>query len=208
MTNSPAVIVASAWENRRSVAPARTLFLATDLGALFQYSEAMGRWRAVNGIARLHSLVRTVSGIAGETIVLQQWMPFESWQDGDVLRVWIAGGKDGSTDSARLTVRVGPAGTSEDAAVPGLDGIVLAGNTSRSFGAFFDVKMMGGHVVKRLGASGGAGSYSGAGALVQAEGIEVPAAQFQALYLSVGIASSGITDHVFVDDASIELRTP
>lgn len=211
MTLTPASIVASAWKNRRRVSPPRALFLATDVGdgCLFQFSTVLGRWRVVNGAARIACMPAAVSGIRNiETVVLQQAMPLGSWQAGDVMRLHLAGGKGGNVDNAKLTVRVGVTGTVDDPALAGLDGLVLADAISRSFGVMFDMKMVAPDRVKRLGADSAAGSYVGSGAALMAQGTQIPSAAAYPLIVTVAMASSGVADTVFVDDASLELRTP
>lgn len=206
-----ASIVTSTWDSRRTVAPARAMFFATDVGdgCLFQYSTILGRWRVVNGTARIVSLPVPVSGIGNvETAVLWQAMPLQAWQVGDVLRLHLAGGKSGNTDEAKLTVRVGTSGTTQDAAVAGLDGLVLANGVNRSFGVEFDIKLVAPDRVKRLGADSAHGSYAGAGPALLADGTQIPSAAVYPLIVTVALASSGAVDTVFVDDAGIELRTP
>lgn len=191
--------------------PAGTVYRASDVGENGTWLESNGtRWRAFNGAAALKTLGNATGNIANsETIVLQTQIPIGAWQANDLIRIAFTGTKSGATDFLNATVRVGTAGTTADTAITGLSSYVALGGTNRSGGFIFDLKLVSATSVQRLGNAGAAAtSYAGGTNTTLPAATAVTDASANALYVSLGIASSGATDTVSLQSCSIHLITP
>lgn len=182
---------------------------ASNLGANGTLVVSNGtRWRAINGEATLAILGNAVSGITNsENLVLQTLIPAGAWQVNDTIRIWVALIKSGTTDTVALNVRVGTAGTTSDTAVIGLTALLAAANVSGGF--IFDLKLVSATSVQRAGAVfGNGGAYQGISNTGAPAGVTISNSSSNALYVSVGIASSSTNDTVAAQSAHIQLITP
>jgi hypothetical protein len=191
--------------------PAGTIYRASDLGENGAYIESNGtRWRLVQGEAALKTLGAATAAINNvETIVLQTLLPAGTWQQYDTIRVRLAMTKSGTTDTGQVTVRVGSAGTTADTAILGLSGFVVLTAAGRSTGVEFDVKLLTATSAQKMGNNvAGSSSYGGTGATAAANATTITDASANALYVSVGIASSSTNDTVAMQSGVIQLATP
>lgn len=165
------------------------------------------RWKPVNGTANLATLGAAVSGIANtETIVLQSLLPANFWRNNDNIRLWLATTKNGATDNMNLNVRVGTAGTTADTAVLSLG---TMGATILTSGVQFDFKLASATTVQRVGQiASTVGAYSGGSTSAAPAAVTISDASANALYVSIGISSSGATNTVGAQSGQIQLITP
>lgn len=200
------------WANRPTAGLiAGQLIFVSDVGefgTIMQWTGA--RWRPLNGTASLKNLAAPSANIAAvETNVLQTLLPINLLQVGDVLRLWLAATKSGTTDSLNLTVRMGTAGTTGDTAITGLSAFAIMGATGVAGGAIFDIKMISSTSAQKQGTSNTQnGTYSAllnSGAESAATAITDAAAN--ALYVSVALASTGATNTVKATSAQLHLIT-
>jgi hypothetical protein len=175
-------------------------------GGIYVVSDGV-RWKPVNGTANLKTLGAAVSGIANtEQIVLQALLPINFWQTNDNLRLWLATTKSGATDSMNLNVRVGTAGTTADTAVMTVSAM---GATNLSSGLQFDFRLVSATSLQRVGQiASSTGSYVGASNTAAPAAVTISDASANALYVSVGIASSGATNTVAAQSGQIQIITP
>lgn len=182
----------------------------TDLGENGTYVHSNGtRWRVLNGSGSLKTLGAAVTGIANsETIVLQTLIPAGAWQTNDLLlfnNLSIL--KSGTTDTGRLTVRIGTAGTTADTAITGLSAMSIVSAANTMYGASpLGIKLVSATSAQRLGQNsivpfGGASSGSIAATTISD-------ASSNALYVSVSLSSSGTTDTLTIQSADIQISTP
>lgn len=185
--------------------------VASNLGANGALVTSNGtRWAPVGGSVTLKSLGNQVTGVANsETIVLQALIPAGAWQTNDTVRIWYTMTKSGSTNTGGVTVRVGTAGTTSDTAVMALPAQMSAAQLNG--GEIQDLKLISATTVQRIGgiSAGNAGSFLG-----MFSGVAMPAAvtisdaSANALFVTVTIQSSGVTDTVGMQSGQIQLITP
>lgn len=208
MSKPRLAVVRAAWANRPSSSVSGALFFATDAGASGTLFLADGtRWRALNGEATLKLLGADSSNIANtETAVLQTQMPVDLWQVGDVLRVYFGLSKSGATDNANAVIRIGTAGSSADTAILTLNTQLAAANLTGGY--TFDFKLASATTVQRIAAILASGAYEGSSNGAYPAAVAISSAAENALYVSVGISSSGVTDTVKMTSGGIQLLTP
>jgi hypothetical protein len=190
--------------------PAGTVVRATNLGEHGTLLISTGtRWRTLTGEATLKQLGNAVSGIANsENIVLQTLLPAGSWQTNDVIRIKnLSVSKSGTTDTGNLTVRVGTAGTTADTAITGISALTAVIAANQSFGAVYDIKLVSATSALKLGGNTVA-PFAGGSTAAAAAATAITDASANALYVSVGLASSGATNTVGIQSGQIALVTP
>lgn len=174
-------------------------------GGIYVVSDGV-RWKPVNGTANLKTLGAAVSGIANtEQIVLQTLMPVNFWQANDTLRIWLTATKSGATDSTNISVRVGTAGTTADTSLVTLGFMSAAAITG---GFILDFKLASATSAQRVGSMGTQSAYGGGASSGIASAVAISDASANALYVSVGLASSGATNTVGAQSGQIQLITP
>jgi hypothetical protein len=191
------------------------LYLATDIGGdtpgvMLIYSGT--RWKPLGGRARLKTLGAPVTGLTNsESISLQASLPAGLLAVNDVVEVWSAGNKSGTTDTYNTTIRLGTAGTTADTAIqPALVESLVA---SLSFGTIYAFKITAATTSQRIGNSGGTsaanigGSYGGGNAGAQAAGVTISNVS-NALFLSVALVSGGATNTIGLYSGYIDWCTP
>ncbi len=190
--------------------PAGTMAVATNLGAngTTVYSNGT-RWLAAGGTACL----ATVAGISGltnsEVISLQSLLPINAWQNGDILRVWMALTKSGSTDTLNVTVRIGTAGTTADTAITGISANTVLAAANLTGGFIFDIQLVSATSAQKIGlGSGTNSSYTGAANAAITAATTITSAAANALYVSFAAVSSSTNNTVGISSARIELLTP
>jgi hypothetical protein len=185
--------------------------LATDLGSLpgtYLVSDGT-RWKILGGTATLKQLGAAAGGVTNtESLVLQTLIPAGAMRQYDSLRFWMSLTKSGTTDALNLTLRIGTAGTTADAAVISLAGAVSA--ASLTFGGVFDLKMLTTTSAQRAGTGAvtGISSYSGQTGTAQSVAVTIPDISANAVYASIGIVSAGTTNTVGMTSGHIQLLTP
>lgn len=219
-TNDPryggaiASMIPCTWANRPTTGLTNgQLIFVSDVGeggAVFTWSAASSRWRALNGMASLKALGSPTGNIANtETIVLQALLPAGSWQTNDVLRVRdLSISKSGTTDTANLTIRIGTLGTTGDAAVSGATALAVLSAANQSYGGEFDIKLVSATSALKLGNAGTSAPFVGGGSSSASAATAITSAAANALFLSVAIASSGATNTVQAQSGQILLVTP
>lgn len=198
------------WANKPSSAVTGSLIFVSDVGengTIFQYTGS--RWRAMNGMASLKTLGTAQTGIANsETIALQTLIPAGALQAGDIVRGRLSLTKTGTTDTGTVTVRVGTAGTTGDTAITGLSAFVALAATGVSAGFEFEVRLVSATSAQRLGSTGAnLTAYAGSSSVAASAATVITDASANALYVSVGLASSGATNTVGLQAGLIQLIT-
>lgn len=157
------------------------------------------RWKPLNGFATLATLDTASSNIGNtETIVFQYLIPAGMWQTGDILRVYYGIEKSGTTDTLGFNVHVGTAGTTADTAVVNSTSLMSAAN--RYYASYVDMRLNSANSAQQTTPNFG---ISGTAATLAA--VTISSASANALYISVGINSSGTTDTVALRSSSVQL---
>jgi hypothetical protein len=163
-----------------------------------------------SGETRLASLGASPAAIAAvETIVMQARLAVGQWQTNGMIRVRTVLSKSGTTDSGRMSVRIGTAGTTADTAITGLSAQVLLSAASQAGGFEFDIKLISATSAQKVGTNAANVSGYGAGnAGAIAAATAITDASANSLYVTVTFSSSGATDTVTVQSGSIQLIAP
>lgn len=197
------------WANAPSAsAYSGYLYYATDIGADGVLLRSNGtRWKVANGTANLKSGAAVVSGITNtEQIVLQTLLPINAWQQFDSIRLFLNTGKSGATDTARITVRIGTAGTTADTAITGLSVAQLMTAAGLASGMSVDIKLLTATSAQKIGsAQNGAVGYADANAVAASAATTITDASANALYVSLGLSSSGATDTLTFHGGNIQM---
>ena len=108
-----------AWASLPAAGTAGRFYRVSDVGTKGSlWMDDGARWKPFNGAAMLASLDTASAGInAGATIVFQYQLPANVWKVGDRLRIFANLQKSGTTNTGFVTVYIGTAGTTGDAAV-------------------------------------------------------------------------------------------
>lgn len=200
------------WANRPTSMVDNAPILFTDIGAsgtLMRYANS--RWRPLAGQAQLAQLSAPVSGItnAGQ-IVSQTLLPAGSVKAGDIIRIYSASSKSGGTDTSLMTVYLGTAGTTSDAAV--MPSYIIIAAALLSHGGIYDILIVSNTSAQRIGtgpvAAGGASGFGGQTSAAISGVVAIPDISTNAVYVSVHHASGGTTNTVAVQEATIQLITP
>ena len=211
-TGTSPFVSGSTWSAKPSTAANGSLAFVTDVGEggnYYQYSTALTRWRALNGVATIKDLGAPSANVAAsETIVLQALIPAGAWQTNDVLRIYVDLSKSGTTDTGALAIRIGTAGTTADTAVFNLASYMAA--ATQSSGNIFDLKLLSATSVRRQGytSTSNGHTYLGNSSNALDAAVTITSAAANALYVSVSIASSGATNTVAMTGGQIQLITP
>lgn len=199
------------WANKPSSAAQGSFYFATDVGehgTLFQYG--VSRWRVANGSATLKKVNADVTGIANTyQIIGQTLLPAGSLQTGDSLRARFTLAKSGATDSGGLTIYMGAAGTTADTVITGFSALTIMNASGRSAGYEFEAKLRSATSLQKVGnAATTVSAFSGQSTSVAAAATTITDASANALYFSVGVASTGTTDTLIASDVLIEIISP
>lgn len=205
-------IVSTTWANKPTSAASTQLYLMSDVGSsgtIMRYNGT--RWRPLAGEAQLATLSAAVTGITNsETIVLQTLIPAGAWQTNDSILVWLATTKSGTTDTGNLSIRVGTAGTTADTAITGYSAFSIMATGSQSGAGLYEIKLASATSALKVGnAAAATHAYQSSGSSTAAVvATTITDASANALYVSIGLASSGATNTLTAQSGRIQLITP
>jgi hypothetical protein len=164
-----------------------------------------------SGVTQLKTLGASVSAINNtETVVMQALLAPGQWQTNGYLRIELTGGKSGTTDTFRLNVRIGTAGTTGDTAITGLSDLTIINAAGQYGGWVFDIKLNSATSAQKMGVTTAVTTtYSSASlAAANVAATTISSAATNALYVTVTANSSSTTDTVSVTSGRILLIAP
>jgi len=199
------VITGTTWANipSASTAGAGAMAYVTNFGTAGNMLVSNGtRWRPLSGCTVVRSIDTASSNINNsDTIAGQYSMPATMWQVGDRLRLFVALGKSGTTDTGTSTIRIGTAGTIADTSI--VTGANMAAGT-RSFQYVIDLLLTSATAVKPLtGNVSALVGYLGAGTPVPLSAVTISNVS-NALFVSISMVSSGTTDTVTLQSLQVQ----
>lgn len=197
-------ILTTTWANKPATYPTGWPVFITNAGAQGSHWVYDGtRWKPHNGTCTLATLDSATGNITNtESIVLQCLMPAGLWQTGDRLRIYAGLTKSGTTDTGNIFVHCGTAGTTGDTNVVATNGII---STARQQGVTFDVRLESATSALMMASTRQPIGYAGGSVTAYDAAVAISSASANALYVSVGIKSTGATDTVQAADVQIQL---
>ena len=177
----------------------------TDVGRASLWRSNGTRWMPDSGLLTLKHLAAAVTGITNsEQVPLQVQLPAGSWQTGDIVRFHFSLTKSGTTNSGSAHVRIGTNGTTADTQI--FNGSGVLGATARVLETFYDVRLVSATSAQKVGSA--TGTFGAVLTIAETAAVTITSAAANALWVSLGVLSTGATDTVGLTIGRIELLTP